>query len=274
MLGLLLSLSLVLEPGSAATPPKAAAAPRELPGDGLLKEAKALRYGQRWFEAAEVYRRYLREFAQGSRVPDARFWLAATLEQDQRWDEAAAAYTDFLKQHPDQRLLGKEARLNRLRCWGIRQGQNAEATSGLVASLAGAEDSEVQVVAALQLAKVGDKRGVDALQRGLSMPAYADACSLALMQLGVKAKPTGNASTSRFLVIKVQEKGKAEVVTLRLALGLARAVENYLSEAQVKQARAKGIALDQLSEQAASLPKGSTILSVEDKKSTITISVE
>lgn len=264
----------MLEPGATPAPPKVPAAPRELPGDGLLKEAKALRYGQRWFEAAGVYRRYLREFPQGGRLPDARFWLAATLEQDQRWDEAATAYTDFLKQHPEQRLLGKEARLNRLRCWGIRQGQVSEATNGLVSSLGGAEDPEVQVVAALQLAKVGDKRGVDALQRGLSMPAYADACSLALVQLGVKANPPGSPSQSRFLVIKVQEKGKSEVVTLRLAMGLARAVENYLSEAQVKQARAKGIALDHLSEQAASLPKGSTLLSVDDAKSRITISVE
>lgn len=274
MLDLLLTLSLALEPGAGLAPPKAPAAPRELPGDPLLQEAKALRYGQRWYEAAERYRRYLREFPQGQKLADARFWLAATLEQDQRWDEAAEAYTEFLKQHPEQRLLGKEAKLNRLRCWGLRQGQNPAATSGLVSSLGGAEEPEVQVVAALQLAKVGDRRSVDALQRGLSLPAYADACSLALMQLGVKASPAGPLAQPRFLVIRVQEKGKADPVTIRLALGLARAVEGYLSEAQLKQARAKGIALDHLADQAASLPKGSTLLSVEDPKSRITISVE
>lgn len=271
MLGLLLSLSLVLEPGAAAAPTKAPAAPRELPGDGLLKEAKAQRYGQRWYEAAETYRRYLREYPQGSRVPDARFWLAATLEQDQRWDEAAAAYSAFLGAHGDQRMLGREARLNRIRCWGIRQGQSPDATPGLLAALED-PDADVQVAAALQLAKRGERRGVPALQKGLAMPAYAEAASLALARLGEKPK-AASPEAARFLVIRIQPEGGSEV-KIRVALALARTVENYLSDSQVRQARSRGVDLANLTERAASMPKGSLLLSVEDPKSRVSVTVE
>lgn len=274
----MLSLLLILlgEPGMPA-PPKPPRPPQtvpEAPGDALLREAKSLRYGQRWFEAAAAYRRFLGEYPTSSRIAETRFWLAATLEQDQRWEEAIAAYTEFLRQHPDQRMLGREAQLNRIRCWGIRQKHNPEASQGLIASL-GAEEPEIQTAAALQLAKVGDRRGMDALQRGLSLPTYADACSLALVNLGVKPQALGAPkNAARFLVIRVQEKGKSDTVTLRLALTLARAVENYLSEAQIKQAKAKGIDIDHLSERASALPKGSLLLSVEDGKSSINITVE
>lgn len=245
---------------------------KEAPGDALLREAKALRYGQRFFEAADRYRRFLAEHSSSSRTAEARFWLAATLEQDQRWDEAAAAYTDFLVRHPDERLLGKEASLNRVRCWGIRQGQSPAATPGLVAALTD-ERPEVQVAAALQLAKTRDARAVDALQKGLGMPAQADACSLALVSLGVKpqALPT---QASRFLVMRIREKGKPNPVTIRLSLALARALENYLSDEHLRQARNKGVELGNLSDRASSLPKGSLLFSVEDKQSSVTVSVE
>jgi len=245
---------------------------KEAPGDALLREAKALRYGQRFFEAAALYRRYLAEYPATGRSSEARFWLAATLEQDQRWDEAAAAYTEFLVKHPDERMLGKEARLNRVRCWGIRQGQAPEATPGLVAALAD-EASEVQVAAALQLAKTRDRRAVDMLQKGLGLPAQADACSLALVSLGVKPNPLPD-QKNRFLVMRIREKGKPDPVTIRLALGLARALENYLSDDQIRQARNKGVELGNLSDKAAGLPKGSMLFSVEDGKSSVTVTVE
>lgn len=255
-------------------PPRRPAPPAlpEAPGEPLLREAKALRYGQRFFEAADRYRRFLAEHPDSVRLWEARFWLAATLEQDQRWDEAAAAYSAFLQAHPDQGMLVREAKLNRVRCWGIRQGQQPEATPGLVAALAD-EVPEVRVFAALQLAKRGDRRSVDALQAGLALPAYADAASLALIQLGVK--PQGAApAQARFLVIRIQEAGKKEAVTLRLAASLARAVENYLSDDQLQQARRKGIPLERLTDRALELPKGSVLLSVDDGKSKVTVTVE
>lgn len=244
----------------------------ETPGEPLLREAKALRYGQRFYEAADRYRRFLADHPDSSRVWEARFWLAATLEQDQRWDEAAAAYSAFLEAHPEQGLLAREAKLNRVRCWGIRQGQSPGATPGLVAAL-GDETPEVRVFAALQLAKRGDRRGVDALQAGLALPAYADAASLALIQLGLKPQATAPAQ-GRFLVIRIQEAGRPEAVTIRLAASLARAVENYLSDAQIQQARLKGVPLERLTDRALELPKGSTLLSVEDGKSKVTVTVE
>lgn len=245
---------------------------KDAPGHALLREAKSLRYAQRFFEAAALYRRYLADHPAGSWNAEARFWLAATLEQDQRWDEAAATYTEFLAKHPDERLLGKEARLNRIRCWGIRQGQAPGATPGLVAALVD-EIPEVQVAAALQLAKTRDRRALDALQKGLGMPAYADACGVALVGLGVKPAPVSSQS-NRFLVMRIREKGKSDPVTIRLSLGLARVMENYLSDEQIRQARAKGIELGNLTDRAADLPKGSTLFSVEDRKSSITVTVE
>lgn len=271
---MLLGLLLFFTPADAAL--DQAKAPRlvakEAPGDALLRDAKGLRYAQRFFEAASLYRRYLGEFSTSGRTAEARFWLAATLEQDQRWDEAAAAYTDFLTRHPDERMLGKEARLNRLRCWGLRQGQAPEATPGLVAALRD-ELTEVQVAAALQLAKMGDRRAIDTLQKGLGLPTQTEACLLALKALGAKPQPQ-TPSTSRFLVMRIQEKGKKDPVTIRLALSLARALENYLSDEQVNQARRKGVELGNLSDRAASLPKGSLLFSVEDGKSDITVTVE
>lgn len=256
-------------------PPRRPAPPAlpEAPGEALLREAKALRYGQRFFEAADRYRRFLADHPDSSRAWEARFWLAATLEQDQRWDEAAAAYTAFLQAHPDQGMLAREAKLNRVRCWGIRQGQQPEATPGLVAAL-GDDIPEVRVFAALQLAKRGDRRGVDALQTGLALPAYADAASLALIQLGLKPQADATTTQARFLVIRIQEAGQKEAVTIRLAAGLARAVENYLSDDQIQQARRKGIPLDRLTDRALELPKGSVLLSVEDGKSKVTVTVE
>lgn len=240
-------------------------------GDALLQEAKGLRYAQRFYEAAALYRRYLQHFAGSGREAEARFWLAATLEQDQRWDEAAAAYSDFLARHPNERLLGKEARLNRVRCWGIRQGQSPDATPGLVYAL-GDEAPEVQVAAALQLARVGDRRAIDTLQKGLALPAQSEACRLALVGLGVKPQPV--APAGRFLVLRIQEKGKGNPVTMRLSLALARALGSYLSDEQLRQVNRNGVDLDRLSDQAASLPKGSVLFSVSDAKSEIVVTVE
>ena len=273
---ILLACSFALLAGPAPEPAPVPEVPavvlREGQGEGLLREAKALRYAQRWFEAAGVYRTFLAKNAGSSRVPEARFWLAATLEADQRWDEAADAYTEFLTAHPDQRLLGKEARLNRVRCWGIRQGQQAKATPGLLEAL---EDPslDVQVAAALQLAKTGDARAVGGLRKGLALPSCADACSLALISMGVKPGPAASAQ-ARFLVIRIKEAGKPDTVTIRLALALARALGNYLTDAQLRQAREKGIDLETITEQAASLPKGSALLSVDDGKSSVQVTVE
>jgi len=270
-MSLLIAFALLAGPVPEPVPAPVAAV-REDSGDALLREAKTLRYAQRWYEAIAVYRKFLAEHPGSGRAPEARFWVAATLESDQRWDEAADAYTEFLDQHPDQRLLGKEAKLNRIRCWGLRQGQYPKATPGLLEALKDSSE-EVQVAAALQLAKAGDARCVEGLRRGLERPGTADACSLALISLGVK--PAAAQSTrARFLVIRIKETGKPDTVTIRLALSLARAVGNYLSDAQIRQARAKGIDLDSITDQAASLPKGSVLLSVDDRKSSIQVTVE
>ena len=272
MLPLLLSLSLMPANPAFEMREVPRRAVREASGNGLLREAKSLRYAQRFFEAAAIYRRYLSEHPGSGRNAEARFWLAATLEQDQRWDEAASAYTDFLARHPDERMLGKEAKLNRVRCWGIRQGQSPAATPGLLGAL-GDETPEIRVAAALQLARTRNPRAVDSLKVGLGMPAYADACSLSLIGLGVKPVPAPSMA-NQFLVMRIREKGKGEPVTIRLALGLARALENYLTDEQIRQAHTKGIELGNLSDRAASLPKGSILFSVEDGKSNVTVTVE
>ena len=271
---MLLALTLVLAGPPLPAPWLAAVSvARENPGEALLRQAKNLRYAQRWFEAAQAYRGFLASNPGSGRAAEARFWLAATLESDQRWDEAAEAYTAFLTAHPDQRLLGREARLDRIRCWGIRQGQAEAATPGLLAAL---EDPslEVQVAAALQLAKTGNPGCVEALKRGLALPSAAQACSMALVSLGLKpGAPQAASPQVRLLVVRVREAGKASV-TLRLPLSLALALGNYLSDAQLRQAQAKGIDLATLSEHAATLPKGTVVLAVEDAKSSVAVTVE
>jgi hypothetical protein len=207
-----------------------------------------------------------------SRAADARYWLASCLEQDQRWDEAAEAYTEFLLHHPDQRMLGKEARLNRVRCWGIRQWDNPRAQAGLASELSSGLE-EVRLVAALQLARRKDARAVPILQAGLQVARFSEACRLALVAMGVQPQAQGP-TQGRFLVVRVQERSKPEVITVRLALGLARAVGGYLSDDQLKQARQKGVNLEGIMETALNAPRGTELFSLNDGKSTVTVTVE
>jgi len=267
-----LFLLLPLDSPKRPSPPPALVAPLH-PEEVLLREARNLRHQQRWFEAAALYRRYLAHQANGAQAAEARFWLAATLEQDQRWDEASEAYSNFLDHHAGHPTLAQEATLNRLRCWGIRQGQYPGATPGLLAAL---DDPrlEVRVAAGLQLAKVGDRRAVPALQMGMTLPAYADASSLQLIALGAKPASPERHPSPRFLVIRIEERAAKDTVTIRLSLALARALGNYLSNEQMKQMRAKGWDLEHLTEKAQELPKGSPLLTVEDGESRISVSVE
>lgn len=240
--------------------------------DALFRQGRDLRYAQRWFEAAQAYRTLLREYPASAKAADARYWLASSLEQDQRWDEAAEAYTDFLSRHPDQRLLGKEARLNRVRCWGIRQWDSPTAVAGLASTLSD-DREEVRIAAALQLAKLRDSRAVPVLQACLRVDASSESCRLALLSMGVQPQTTGPAK-GRFLVVRVKERDKADALTVRLAVGLARAVGGYLSDEQMRQAKKKGVDLERLMDQALNAPKGSELFSLDDGKSTVTVTVE
>lgn len=251
--------------------------PAALPGPGapaeaLFRQGRDLRYAQRWYEAAQAYRSLIREFPSSPRAADARYWLAASLEQDQRWDEAAEAYTDFLARHPDQRMLGKEAKLNRVRCWGIRQWDSPAASAGLAGALAD-DREEVRIAAALQLAKRRDPRAVPVLQAGLRLDASLEACRLALLSMGVQPQAAGPAQ-GRFLVVRVKEKAKEETLTVRLAVSLARAVGGYLSDEQLREAKKKGVDLERLMDQALNAPKGTELFSLDDGKSTVTVTVE
>lgn len=269
MLPLLLALPALVAP--ALPEPSALVAP-DSPAEVLFRAARDLRYNQRWYEAAQTYRTLLRDFPTSSRAADARYWLAASLEQDQRWDDAAEAYSEFLVQHPDQRLLGKEARLNRVRCWGIRQWDSPTATAGLAGAL-GDDREEVRIAAALQLAKRRDPRAVAVLQAGLRVDTFSESSRLALLAMGVQPQAQGPAQ-GRFLVVRVKERAKPEALTIRLALGLARAVGGYLSDEQLRQAKQKGVDMERLMDQALNAPKGTELFSLDDGKSTVTVTVE
>jgi len=267
--GLLLAVPALVMP--AALEPLVVLAP-DGPGEALFRQARDLRYAQRWFEAVQVYRTLLQEFPSSSRTVDARYWLASSLEQDQRWDEAAEAYTEFLAKHPEQRLLGKEARLNRVRCWGIRQWDSPAAAAGLASALSD-EREEVRIAAALQLAKHRDPRVLPVLQAGLRVDASSEACRLALLSMGAQPQAAGP-TQGRFLVVRVKERNKTDALTVRLALGLARAVGGYLSDEQLRQAKKKGVDLEGLMDQALNAPKGTELFSLDDGKSTVTVTVE
>jgi tetratricopeptide (TPR) repeat protein len=255
------------EPGPVPT-----VAMSESPAESLFRHARDLRYDQKWYDAAQAYRSLILEFPGSSRVMDARYWLASCLEQDQRWDDAAEAYSEFLSVHPDQRMLGKEARLNRLRCWGVRQWDNPRATAGLVAGLSD-DQEEVRIGAALQLARRKDPRATPVLQAGLQVSRSSEACRLALAAMGVQPQSAGP-TQGRYLVIRVKERANPEVMTIRLALGLARAVGGYLSDEQLQMARKKGVNLEGIMDQALNAPKGTELFSLDDTKSTVTVTVE
>ena len=241
--------------------------------DQLFKQARDLRYAQRWYEAAGVYRALLAKYPDSTRAPEAAFWLAATLEEDQRWDEAAAAYTQFIRAYPDQRLLIREALLNRVRCWGVRQWDESTARDGLAAALGESRD-EVRVAAALQLAKRKDDRAVPVLQEGLRLPASAEACRQALLTMG--AKPELPEAAPRFIVVRIREKKEhpQDTVTVRVSAALAQGVTSYLSDTQLREARLKGIDVQRLLSEALSAPKGTELFSLDDPDSKVTVTVE
>lgn len=256
-----------------AFPPEPPLPPPTDGADALFQKARDLRYAQAWFEAAATYRALLANYPHSTRCPEAAFWLAATLEQDQRWDEAASAYTQFLLRYPDQRLLAREAKLNRIRCWGIRQWDVPGAASGLVQALSEDRD-EVRVAAALQLSKRKDPRAIPVLQQGLRSPVSAEACRQALLAMG--AKPELPESAPRFIVVRIQEKKEKpqDTVTVRVSAAFAAGVTNYLSDTQLREARAKGIDVSRLLAEALSAPKGTELFSLDDPQTRVTVTVE
>ena len=270
-----MKLALLLVPALVAgtLPPEPPLPPSKDGADALFKQARELRYAQRWFEAAALYRDLLAKYPDSSRAPEAAFWLAATLEQDQRWDEATAAYARFLQRYPDQRLLVREAQLNRIRCWGVRQWDDPPAAAGLVEALDEDRD-EVRVAAALQLAKRKDGRAVPVLQQGLRLTASAEACRQALLAMG--AKPELPEAAPRFIVVRIRDKKQSpkDTVTVRVSAAFAAGVTSYLSDTQLREARAKGIDVQRLLSDALSAPKGTELFSLDDPDSRVTVTVE
>lgn len=97
--------------------------------------------------------------------------------------------------------------------------------------------------------------------------------ALALLAMGTQPQATG-AAQGRFLVVRVKEKDKAEALTVRFTVSLARAVGGYLSDEQMRQAKKKGVDLESLMDQALNAPKGTELFSLADGKSTVTVTVE
>ncbi|HXC17937.1 MAG TPA: tetratricopeptide repeat protein [Holophagaceae bacterium] len=270
---LLVPAILVSEAAAGALPPEPALPPAKDGADALFQQARDLRYAQRWFDAAGVYRTLLAKYPGSARAPESAFWLAATLEQDQRWDEASAAYSSFILRYSDQRLLIREAKLNRIRCWGMRQWDQSAAQAGLVQALEEDRD-EVRVAAALQLAKRKDARATPVLQQGLRMPVSAEACRQALLSMG--AKPELPEAAPRFIVVRIKEKREKpqDTVTVRISAAFAQGVTNYLSDTQLQEARAKGIDVSRILAEALSAPKGTELFSLDDPDSKVTVTVE
>lgn len=270
-----MKLSLLLVPALVvgALPPEPVLAPSSDGADQLFRQGRELRYAQRWYEAAAVYRALLAKYPTSTRVPETSFWLAVTLEQDQRWDEAASAYTQFLSRFPDERLLIREAKLNRIHCWGVRQWNEPSAKEGLAQALSEDRD-EVRVAAALQLAQQRDSRAIPVLQQGLRMPVSAEACRLALLTMGVR--PALPESAPRFIVVRIKEKKSRpqDTVTVRVSAAFAQGVTSYLSDTQLREARAKGLDLNRILAEALAAPKGTELFSLDDPDSKVTVTVE
>ena len=270
-----MKLALLVVPAilAGAFPNEPALPPSKDAAEALFKQARDLRYAQRWYEAASAYRDLLAKYPHSTRVPESAFWLAATLEQDQRWDEASDAYSAFLQRYPDQRLLVREALLNRVRCWGVRQWDEPSAQEGLAQAL-GEDRDEVRVAAALQLAKRKDARAVPVLQEGLRAPASAEACRQALLAMG--AKPALPEAAPRFIVVRIRDKKESpkDTVTVRVSAAFAAGVTSYLSDAQLREARVKGIDVQRLLSEALSSPKGTELFSLDDPDSKVTVTVE
>jgi len=247
---------------------------RQLSEESALLSARRLRLQGQYQVAAKLYKRFISEYPNSSRLFEARFWFAKSLLADKEWDEAADAFTEFLKYHSDQRMYSQHAKEDRIYCWKVRQKQNPKAVLNLKAALKD-PDELIRVQAALALAENKDASGKKELEDGLNNDKLREQCALALWMLGDRGHPKPDkapASLTRKLVLIVKTDDPNESFEMRVPLNFFKAIEKTLpAEARDEMAR-KG--LSNLTEIAATAPKGQILFQFRDGKTRVTISVD
>jgi hypothetical protein len=90
------------------------------------------------------------------------------------------------------------------------------------------------------------------------------------------ATPELPESAPRFIVVRIRDKKEAakDTVTVRVSAAFAAGVTSYLSDTQLREARAKGIDVQRLLSEALSSPKGTELFSLDDPDSKVTVTVE
>ncbi|MDR2697133.1 MAG: tetratricopeptide repeat protein [Holophagales bacterium] len=240
----------------------------------VLLSVRRLRLQGRYRESAKLYRHFIANNPNSSRLFEARFWLAKSLFAVQEWDEAAEAFTEFIEYHSNHRMYSQHAKEDRIYCWKVRQKQNPKAILGLRTALKD-PDKLIRVQAALALAENKDASGKKELEQGLNNDRLREQCALALWKLGLRGhlKPgKAPASLTRMLVVKVKTDDPDDSFEMRVPLNFLKGVEKMLPpEARVDLAH-KG--LSNLTELAATAPKGQILFQFMDGKTRVTISVD
>jgi len=240
----------------------------------MLLSARRLRLQGQYQDAAKIYKHFIANSPNSSRLFEARFWYAKSLLATQEFDEAADAFTEFLKYHSDQRMYSQRAKEDRIYCWKVRQKQNPKAISGLRTALKD-PDELIRVQAALALAENKDVSGKKELELGLNNDRLREQCALALWMLGGSGHPKPDrvpAPLTRKLVLTVKTDDPNDSFEMRVPLNFFKAIEKTVPpEARGEMAR-RG--LSNIAEMAATAPKGQILFQYRDGKTRVTISVD
>ena len=245
------------------------------PQTELLDSARRTRLQGNYAEAAKLYGQFAQRHQASARLYEARFWLAKCLLADQKFDAAARAFTDFLQHHSDQRMYSQQAKEDRIYCWKLRYGKNAEAAPGLKAALADA-DASVRIQAALALAENKDATGRKVLEEGLSHPKFGGQCTLGLWKLGVRDPKTDppTESWARMMVIRVKSDQPGSSFEMRLPINLIKNLGKLIPQDAL--AELERIGAGGLIDEALSAPKGQVLFEYksEDGKTKVVLSVD
>src|SRR5437867_4838678 len=254
-----------------------------------FNQGKVLMFDKKWEEARAVFQRVIREFPNGSLVPQAHYFVARCLQLQGKEVEALRSYEQFLQRYPNEPYLQLEARnaVVDLAAHLLEKGDNTyrdRIVSGLTDSR-----KDVRYFSAIRSSYLGNREtaatAIPILREILDKEKerdLVDRAKIALLRLDPNAlapespgqtKPESR-SDSRMFHIRVYEGGSSEpTVEVNLPLGFAQLAIMALDESKKQELRKKGFNVDDLWESIKRL--GPTkIVEIRDGKDLVKIWIE
>ena len=255
----------------------------------IFNQGKVLMFDKKWEEARAVFQRVIREFPNGSLVPQAHYVVARCLQLQGKEVEALRSYEQFLQRYPNEPYLQLEARnaVVDLAASLLEKGDNTY-RDRILSSLTDSR-KDVRYFSAIRSSYLGNREtaatAIPILREILEKEKerdLVDRAKIALLRLDPNAltpespgqKKSESRSDLRMFHIRVYEDGaSAPTVEVNLPLGFAQLAIMALDESKKQELRKKGFNVDDFWESLKRL--GPTkILEVRDGKDLVKIWIE